>query len=131
MKPLFSQRHKSWIYDSAKRKKNSLSFESKLRVSLVSLLEKHSWHEGYEDNYHYRAEYTTIALNHMKLVLGESSFTREDVFTKEKYPNLELPGLVKIGYPSDVLDCAEAYLYCVENNDRQLFFDVQKKSMKY
>jgi len=127
MKSLFSQRHKTWIYDSEKRKQNNLSFEGRLRTSLASLLEKHSGHIAWENSYNYNAEYTDIALGHMKLVLGETSFDRESVSSKEKYTGLGLVSLVRIGYPSDVLDCVEAYLYCIEYDNKDLFTTVQKE----
>jgi len=126
MKPLFSQRHKSWIYDPNKLKKKNLSFEGKLRNSVATLLEEHSGHDAYEDGYRYYAQYTDLGIAYMKLVLGEKSFSREDVSTKTRHPDLNLLELIRIGYPSDILDCIEAYLYCVENNDKILYAAIQK-----
>ena len=130
MQPLFSQRHKSWIYDVPKCKKNNLSFGDKLRESLVSILEKHSRHECYERGINYSDEYTCKALSHMKLILGENSFDRKSVSSGEMHRGLELAGLIRIGYPSDVLDCIEAFLYCIEGEDKTLFIEVQEAANK-
>ena len=63
----------------------------------------------------------------MKTVLGEESFSCTDKNTKKLYKDMKLLDLVKHGYPAYVINCTEAYLYCVEQNDKELFCRVQKE----
>jgi hypothetical protein len=100
MRAYFSKRHA----DALRDKKLLLTFAKPLRVSLLRILENHSDYGGWNNAENWTVE---AAENSLKTFFGKdhlSSFNDQDQRVRSNFS-----GVVRGGYPSEVLDAIEAW----------------------
>jgi hypothetical protein len=108
MKTYFSKRH----IDAIRDKKLPLSFSKPLRVSLVRILDRFSDWGGWNDNENFTADNATEAL---KTFFGREHLEAFDEANKRV--KCDFSGLLRSGYPSEVIDAVEAWF---DQNPRRL-----------
>lgn len=100
MKAYFSKRHAHAIGE----KKLPLSFSRPLRVSLVRILEQFSDYGGWDNQENFTFEGATEAL---KTFYGRDGL--ETFGDNDKRVSADLGAVVRMGYPSEVVDAIEAW----------------------
>lgn len=99
MKAYFSKRHIDGIRD----KKLPLSFSKPLRISLLKIVKRLSDWGGWDNNENFTVEAATDAL---KTFYGKERLEAFNEFNK-RVPT-DFAGLIKNGYPGEVIDAIEA-----------------------
>lgn len=108
MKILFSKRHAKAI----REKTFPLKFSYPIRVSILRILEQHSFWAGYDNS----ENFTFEAIEELLKTFYGKEYLESFDDNDKRVPSTVSGTLLK-GYPSEVADIIEAYFVCCEAND--------------